>query len=93
MQPAKSDCQGCGDTSNRPGSSRPDCCTTLEVQKDIGLPIAKSTAPESPVILELLPLNFTFVPGQATRTKLEIVPPGLLADGPPLYLRYGILLI
>jgi hypothetical protein len=93
MPSPKAACDGCGDSSDRDTSPRPDCCTSLEAQKDIDVAIPRNTLPESPVVVELLPVDPAFVAWRPETTDLVAQQAAYLAEGPPLYLRNAVLLI
>jgi hypothetical protein len=92
MPSPKAACDGCGDSSDRDTSSGPDCCTSLESQKDVDVAVPRNTLPENPVVIELLPVDPVFV---AWRPEADLVAQqaAYLAEGPPLYLRNEVLLI
>jgi len=92
MPISKTACDGCG----RPAkgeSSRPDCCTSLEAQKDVDLVVARNSLPEMPVVIELLAIDPAFASWRPESTHLVAQQVVLQAEGPPLYLRNSVLLI
>jgi hypothetical protein len=93
MPSPKAACDGCGDSSDRDTSSRPDCCTSPESQKDIDVAIPRNTLHENPVVIDLLPIDPAFVAWCPETTDLVAQQAAYLAEGPPLYLRNEVLLI
>ena len=92
MPTPKAACDSCGST-DRESSSRPDCCTSLEAQKDVDLVALRNTQPETPVLIELLPVDPSVAPWGTESTDLVLQQASFLAEGPPLYLRNSVLLI
>ena len=90
--PKTAACDSCGST-DRESSSRPDCCTSLEAQKDVDLVALRNTQPEPPVLIELLPVDPSVAPLGTESTDLVLQQASFLAEGPPLYLRNSVLLI
>lgn len=93
MPTPKTACDSCGDTSTRDTSSTPDCCTSLEAQKDLDVFVPRSTLPEKSVVIELLPGGPVFVAWHPETTELVAQQAAFLAEGPSLYLRNSVLLI
>lgn len=92
MPSPKAACDSCGNT-DRESSSRPDCCTSLEAQKDVDLAVPRNTLPENPVVIELLPADPALLAWRPETTDLASQQAACLAEGPPLYLRNSVLLI
>ncbi len=89
MPAPKATCGECGG-SERESSPRPDCCTSLETQKDIDAVIPRHDLPEQPVVF--LTEDTSFSPWRPEATDLVVLR-SARAEGPPLYLRYEVLLI
>jgi len=92
MPSPKAACDGCGDSSDRDTPSRPDCCTSLEAQKDIDVAIPRNTLPENPVVIEFLPVDPALV-DRRPETDRVAEQAAYQAEGPPLYLRNEVFLI
>lgn len=90
MSVSKTACDTCGN-SERDSSPRPDCCTSLEAQKDVDLAVARNSLPESPVVIDLLPID----PAFALWRPVDLIAQRavLQTEGLPLYLRNSVLLI
>lgn len=93
MASQKSSCGNCGDSSRRDAPSRPDCCTSLEAQKDVDVALLRNTLPEPPVAIDLLPVDPSLASWHPVTVDLLLQLSGGLAEGPPLYLRNQVLLI
>jgi hypothetical protein len=91
--PEKSSCDGCGNEGERDTSPRPDCCTSLEAQKDAELAVPRTAIPQTPVLVELLSDDGSFAAWRPESADLIEVQAVSQAEGPPLYLRYQVLLI
>ena len=92
MPSPKAACDGCGDESDGKTSSRPDCCTSLEAQKDVDVVITRNDVPQHPIVADLLTEDMSFRPWRP-QGDLVVRAAGSHAEDPPLYLRYEILLI
>ncbi len=93
MPSTKPSCGQCGDQAGSKPSPRPDCCTSLESQKDIDTSVTKHEVPTTPVIIDLLPLGTGRVLNTANSTGSIATQAVCTAEGPPLYLRVAVLLI
>ena len=93
MVSPKASCGNCGDSSHGEKSSRPDCCKSLEAQKDVALVVAKADLSEYPVLVTLLSVTPIFSPWHPEATDLVAEQYASLAEGPPLYLRNEVFLI
>ena len=91
--PEKAACGSCGGESERDNSPRPDCCTSMEAQKDVDVVVPNNTLPENPVLIEFLVDTAGSAPWQQNTTELIAREASSRAEGPPLYLRYSVLLI
>jgi hypothetical protein len=89
----KAACDDCGESSDRDTSSRRDCCTSLESQKDVDVAIPRNTLPENPVVIELLSVDPAFFAWRPETTDSVAQQAAYLAEGPPLYLRNEVLRI
>ena len=89
----KSSCGNCGDSSLGDAPVRPDCCTSLEAQKDVDLTVPRNTLPEVPVVIDLLPVDSSFAPWSPVAAEWDVQLSNHQAEGPPLYLRNEFLLI
>jgi hypothetical protein len=93
MPAPKAACGGCGDQNESDSSSRPNCCSSLDAPKDIDITVPRSDVSQTCVATELLaevdgpafqsPESADLIANQAASR----------AEGPPLYLRYLVLLI
>ena len=93
MPSTKASCGHCGDQAGSKPAPRPDCCTSLESQKDIDTSVTKHEIPTTPVVVDLLPLNTGNVHKTASSTGSIATQAVCIAEGPPLYLRFAVLLI
>lgn len=88
MMSPKASCGNCGEKT-----SLPDCCSSLEAQKDVALVVAKADLSEYPVLITLLSITPAFSPWRPEATDLVAEQSASLAEGPPLYLRNEVFLI
>ena len=93
MPTQKPACGDCGKSSTPATPAQPDCCTSLESQKDIDVAAPSYTLPVTPIVIDLLPVDPAFAPWQPVVTDLLGQLSGSRAEGPPLYLRNQVLLI
>ena len=93
MPSTKASCGHCGDQAGSKPAPRPDCCTSLESQKDIDTLVTKHEIPTTPVEIDLLPLDTGRVLNTANSTGSIATQAVSTAEGPPLYLRFAVLLI
>ena len=93
MVSPRASCGNCDDSSHGEKSPRPDCCSSLEAQKDMALVVAKADLSEYPVVITLLPVTPAFAPWHPEATDLVAEQSASLAEGPPLYLRNEVFLI
>jgi hypothetical protein len=93
MSAPQAACDGCGDSSDRGSSSRPDCCSSLEAQKDVELDVPRSTLHDNPVVIDLLPADPGLGTWRPETTEFVVQRAAYLAEGPPLYLRNSVFLI
>lgn len=93
MPSTKASCGHCGDQAGNKPAPRPDCCTSLESQKDIDTSVTKHEIPSTPVTVDLLPLNTGSVHNTASSISSIATQAVCTAEGPPLYLRFAVLLI
>ncbi len=91
--PKETACDGCGSGSDRDTSPRPDCCTSLEAQKDVELGVLRIETPPTPVVVELLTEDATFTVWRPESADLIAERAASRAEGPPLYLRNEVFLI
>lgn len=91
--PKKVACGSCGGESERDNSPRPDCCTSIEAQKDVDVVIPNNTLPDTPVLIELLADIAVIGPLQSDTNDLIAREASSRAESPPLYLRFAVLLI
>ena len=91
--PKKASCGSCGGQSERENAPRPDCCTSMEAQKDVAIVVPNNILPENPVPIELLAEIATVNPCQQKATDLVAREASSRAESPPLYLRNSVLLI
>jgi len=91
--PRNTDCHGCGDAGERDTSPRPDCCTSLEAQKDVELVVPRNEVPQTPIVVDLLTEDETFSPWRPESADLIAEQAASRAEGPPLYLRNEVFLI
>ena len=91
--PGKAACDGCGDEAGQESSPRPDCCTFLEAQQDVDLAVPRAPISQAPVFVELLPEGGAFTPCRPESADRIADQAASRAEGPPLYLRYEVLLI
>lgn len=91
--PKKANCGGCGGESEQGNAPRPDCCTSIEAQKDVDVVIPNNTIPQNPVLIELLADISGVAPCLPNSTDLIAREASSRAHSPPLYLRYEVLLI
>jgi hypothetical protein len=89
----KAACGGCGDQNESDSSSRPNCCSFLDAPTDIDITVPRSDVPQTFVVTEQL----SQVDAPASRSlesaDLIAIQAASRAEGPPLYLRYLVLLI
>jgi len=93
MDSPKAACDGCADQSSGKTSPRPDCCTSLEAQDDLDLAVPRSEVPQLPVLVALLSEDVSANPWRPETTDRIVERAAFLAEGPPLFLRYEVLLI
>jgi hypothetical protein len=93
MPAPRAACDGCGDRNDRDTSPRPDCCTSLEAQKDIDLAAPRNEIPQTPVVTEFPTEDETFAPWKPVSADLVADRAASRAESPPLYLRYEVFLI
>ena len=89
----KAGCGSCGGESDRETSPRPDCCTSMEAQKDVDVVLTSNPLPENPAVVEVLPGTAGIAPWQPNATDRIARQVSFRAQSPPLYLRYKVLLI
>ena len=92
MPSPKTACDGCGNQATSDTSPRPDCCTSLEAQEDVEAAFPRNDLPERPAIA-FLTEDTSFSPWPADTRDTVVRQASALAEGPPLYLRYEVLLI
>jgi hypothetical protein len=93
MASPKAACDGCGNGDDRETSSRPDCCTSLEAQKDVDLAVPRNEVRQTPVVVELLTEDASFAAWRSESADLIAEQAASRAEGPPLYLRNEVFLI
>lgn len=93
MPTPRAACDGCGAPGDRESSPRPDCCTSLEAQKDVDAVVPRNDLPENPIIVALLTEDTSFAPSRPETTDVVAREVSSRAEGPPLYLRYEVFLI
>ena len=91
--PKKATCDNCGGESERDNSPRPDCCTSMEAQKDVDVVVPNNTLPENPILIEFIPDVAGVIPWQPNTSDLMAREASSRAESPPLYLRNSVLLI
>jgi hypothetical protein len=91
--PKQAACDGCGSGNDHDTSPRPDCCTSLEAQKDIDVAVPRQEIPQSPVLVELLTEDATFAAWKPESADVIADQAASRAEGPPLYLRNEVFLI
>jgi hypothetical protein len=91
--PRKAACDGCGNDAGQESFPRPDCCTSLEAQKDVDLSVPRASISQAPVFVELLPEGGAVAPWRPESADRIADQAASRAEGPPLYLRYEVLLI
>ena len=91
--PTPSACDGCGSGNDRDTSPRPDCCTSLEAQKDVELAVPRQEIPQSPVLVEFLTEEGTFAAWKSESADAIADQAASRAESPPLYLRNEVFLI
>lgn len=93
MPAPKAACGDCGNQTSPDPSPRPDCCTSLEAQKDVDLAGPRTELNERIVAVEFLTEDTTFAPWRPDASALSAVRAVSLAEDLPLYLRNSVLLI
>ena len=91
--PKKASCGSCGGESEQKNMPRPDCCSSMEAQKDVDIVVPNNTLPENPAFTELLADPAGLAPWQPNTSDLIAREASSRAESPPLYLRYEVLLI
>ena len=92
--PKQSACDGCGSGADRGDTSpRPDCCTSVEAQQDAELASPRTEGFQTPVLVEFVSENGALAPAWPESADLAATDAVSRAEGPPLYLRYEVLLI
>lgn len=81
----------CGSCDGRTGSDT-SCCITVKAQKDVDAAIPKNDPPEKPAPMEFVVVE-TGTASWPEATDQTVRMAGVRAEGPPLYLRYEVLLI
>ena len=84
----KADCGSCGGQTG----SDTSCCITVKAQKDVEAAVPKNDLPEKPAPMEFVVVE-TGTTSWPEAIDHAIRLAGVRAEGPPLFLRYEVLLI
>ena len=93
MPSPKAACGGCCDQKESDSSPQPDCCSSFEAPKDIDITVPRTAALQTFVATELL--SEAGIPAFCSFESADLIAAEAAsrAEGPPLYLRYLVLLI
>lgn len=92
MPSSKADCGGCDNQAGRDSSPNLGCCVSDKAQKDVDAAVPKNDLPEKPAPVEFVTLD-TSAASRPEATDIIDREAARRAEGPPLYLRYAVLLI
>ena len=86
------DCGGCDDQAGRKSSPNPDCCITVKAQKEVVAAVPKNDLPEKPAPVAFVTLD-TVTASWPKAADALLREAAFRAEGPPLFLRYKVLLL